>query len=239
MVNGFDMIFLSYDEPKADENWQRLHSKFPGAQRVHGVRGLIEAFRECARRARSDNFFLVDADAYILDDFLPHAIPNEFNPGNMYAWRSRNAVNGLTYGNGAVKLVSSEALTELKPGKRLDVLMNVEKPWIKVENLASETRFNTSAFSAWRAGFRETVNLSSQLFNGQPPGSWVQRALTIWCTVGFGKPLGKWCIRGACEGRAYGLRHLGDFEALARFNDYGWLEQRFKTLYSSEVQAGE
>ena len=36
----FDIIFMSYQEPNADENWQRLVDKFPWARRVHGVKGL-------------------------------------------------------------------------------------------------------------------------------------------------------------------------------------------------------
>lgn len=231
MVNGFDMIFLSYDEPNADENWQRLLGRFPTAQRIHGVSGLKEAYHECARRARSENFFLVDADAYILDEFLPHIIPDDFDPNNIYVWRSRNAVNGLIYGNGAIKLVPRSALAELEPGKDLDILMNAGRPWIKVENLASETRFNSSPFSAWRGGFREVVNLVSQM-NDAHIENWANQALRTWCMVGIEKPFGKWCVRGAREGRSYGFEHRYDVEALTLYNDYGWLEQRFQLTYS-------
>ena len=36
----FDIIFISFDEPNADENWKLLKEIAPHAKRVHGVKGI-------------------------------------------------------------------------------------------------------------------------------------------------------------------------------------------------------
>ena len=45
----FDIIFMSYEEPNAEEHWQAVKDKYPWTQRVHGVKGLVNAHRECAK----------------------------------------------------------------------------------------------------------------------------------------------------------------------------------------------
>ena len=64
-----DIIFLSYDEPNADDNWHKLKDRYPHAKRVHGIKGIWEAHCECAKVSRSDHFFLVDGDNEILPEF--------------------------------------------------------------------------------------------------------------------------------------------------------------------------
>jgi len=59
----FDIVFLSYDEPLAEEHWKRLKKRFPYAQRVHGVKGILKAHKKCAKLARTDYFFVVDGDS--------------------------------------------------------------------------------------------------------------------------------------------------------------------------------
>ena len=36
-INEFDIVFISYDEPNADENYNNLIEKAPWAKRSHGV----------------------------------------------------------------------------------------------------------------------------------------------------------------------------------------------------------
>ena len=43
-----DIIYLSYDEPNAEENYADLLSKVPWAKRVHGVYGSDAAHKACA-----------------------------------------------------------------------------------------------------------------------------------------------------------------------------------------------
>ena len=72
-----DIFFLSYDEPFADENFELLKFKVPYAKRVHGIKGIFNAHKECAKRSMTTHFYVVDADAIIESDFNFNFEPEE------------------------------------------------------------------------------------------------------------------------------------------------------------------
>ena len=47
----YDIVFISYQEINAEENWHRLKSRFPMTKRVHGVKGIHNAHIEAATKA--------------------------------------------------------------------------------------------------------------------------------------------------------------------------------------------
>ncbi len=53
-----DVFFLSYDEPFADEHYELLQLVAPHAKRVHGIKGIFNGHKECARRAMTKIFML-------------------------------------------------------------------------------------------------------------------------------------------------------------------------------------
>ena len=57
-----DVFFLSYDEPFADENFELLKMFAPHAKRVHGIKGIFDAHKECARQSKTGHFYVCDAD---------------------------------------------------------------------------------------------------------------------------------------------------------------------------------
>ena len=71
-----DVIFLSFFEENAEENWWLLKEKVPHAQRVENISPIGAAHRECANIARTNYFYVVDGDAKILDSFEFDFIPN-------------------------------------------------------------------------------------------------------------------------------------------------------------------
>jgi hypothetical protein len=66
---NYDIIFISYTEPNAEENFSKLRSRFPYAQRVHGVQGIHQAHIAAAKKAFTKMFWVVDGDAEIVDTF--------------------------------------------------------------------------------------------------------------------------------------------------------------------------
>ena len=72
-----DIIFLSYDEPNAEENWADLKRKVPWAKRVHGVEGSDSAHKACARLSDTDRFVTVDGDNRIRQDFINQVLDFE------------------------------------------------------------------------------------------------------------------------------------------------------------------
>jgi len=219
----FDVIFLSYDEPYADEHWERLKEKFPKAQRVHGIKGILEAHKECARVARTDYFFVVDGDAYILDSFGFDNVPFEISDDRFYMWMSRNAVNDLQYGNGGVKLFPKGIFDGIK---EYGIDLFIHLPHERIRQVVSVSRFNCSPFCSWRAGFRECAQLASQ-HSKRPRESTRRNLLKVWCSKGAERPFGGWCIQGSRAGRKYGLENIGNEKAVEMINNFDWLRERF------------
>lgn len=219
----FDIVFLSYDEPFADEHWRRLKKRFPYAQRVHGVKGILNAHKKCASLARTEYFFVVDGDAYILDDFSLNDVPSDISKNYFYMWSSRNAINDLKYGNGGVKLFPKNIFDGVEE-YGIDIF--VDLPHKQVYKVASLSRFNSSPFCSWRAGFRECVLLASQHSKRIKKQGRIY-LLNIWCNKGASRKFGLWCIKGARAGRRYGMENIGNKKAIELMNDFNWLKMRF------------
>ena len=55
-VLDYDVVYLSYDEPNAEENYADLLTKVPWAKRVHGVKVPDLPHKECAKLSETDRF---------------------------------------------------------------------------------------------------------------------------------------------------------------------------------------
>jgi hypothetical protein len=207
----YDAFFLSWDEPNADQNWARLVDLHPIARRVSGIAGIRSAHEYCATMRRTSHFFVIDADNEIENfEVFRYAIP-EWDRDYVHLWYARNPVNGLAYGWGGLKLFPR---TVFQLSTCLD--MTTSFPLKIIEEIVSTTRFDTSPLATWRSAFRECVKLALQ------DAQEARERLSTWCGVAEG-PFASEALRGAREGREYGLANRDDPEALARINDYDWL----------------
>ncbi len=101
----YDIVFISYQEPNADENFTKLKERFPIVKRVHGVKGLHQAHINAAKKCFTNMFWVVDADAIILDNFnFEYNVPSH-QLDHVHVWRTQNPINDLVYGYGGVKLL--------------------------------------------------------------------------------------------------------------------------------------
>jgi len=78
-VIDYDIVYLSYDEPNAEQNYADLCKKVPWAKRVHGVKGSDSAHKAAANLSETDRFITVDGDNRIRDDFLSQSIDFDTN----------------------------------------------------------------------------------------------------------------------------------------------------------------
>lgn len=161
-----DVFFISMQEEGADENFARLQEFVPHACRIDNVVGIYNVHRTCAERSTTDNFWVVDADAWILDNFDFSWEPNDeiqqFGVPEskcVHVWPSINPVNGLTYGYGAVKVFHRAPFLESKSWN-IDVTTSMA-PLVTRDIISCETRFNVTPQSAWIGAFRECAKLSS------------------------------------------------------------------------------
>lgn len=220
----FDIVFISYQEPNADENWNNLVTRYPYAKRLHGVKGIHQAHKLAAKLAVSSMFWVVDGDSTILEDFNFTA-PDDLWEDASYVYRALNPINNLSYGYGGIKLFPRKYALNLDVNS-VDMTTSLAKHFIPVPTIASVTNFNTDPFNTWKSAFRECVKLSSQVIEGQISNE-TQHRLTTWCTVSNKKPNSEWCICGANSGAEYGRVHRGNIDALKKINDFTWLEEKF------------
>lgn len=220
-----DVIFISYDEPNAEENWEIVKSKDPDAQRIHGVKGIFEAHKEAAKLADTDMFWVVDGDARLLNDWKFNYQPNIFNREFIHVWSSINPINNLEYGYGGVKLFPRKLLLDADTWS-LDVATSLGNVKImnRISNIAA---FNTGEYSVWRSAFRECAKLASGNISNQLTEE-TQKRLTTWLTTGSENPFGEYCIAGAKVGYQFGIENKNNPEVLANINDRDWLRKQFE-----------
>ena len=164
-----DIIFLSYDEPNAEENYADLLAKVPWAKRVHGVEGSDAAHKACADLSETENFITIDGDTIIDPKFLEVDLDlNKLNATKDYqfSWAGKIDVNGLMYGNGSIKMWTRNFVKNMKTHENTDGSDDTSIEFCYFDNyLQLNENFSTSITSstpqqAWRAGFREGVKMS-------------------------------------------------------------------------------
>lgn len=221
----FDIFMISFHEAEADDNFAKLRERFPEAQHVKNVKGIGNAHRQVGELAKTEMVYVVDADADIMNDFYFDFIPPMSNRKNTtYVWRARNPINNLEYGYGGIKLFPRQQLVDL--GHELPDYTTGAAFFQPISDVSNITRFNKDPYRTWRSAFRECVKLASKI-NPNQVDTETEERLEAWCTVDNGGRFGRYCIKGALEGRAYGEAHRDDIEALNKINDFEWLRERF------------
>jgi len=236
----FDIVFLSYDEPNAEEHYADLCNKAPWAKRVHGVKGSDEAHKEAARQSETDWVVTVDADNIVDTKFFNTEFDSDQTNLQVVSWLARNKLNGLRYGNGGLKIWRKEFILNMKTHENSDsdrgqVDFCWEHGYQQFKECYSETVITGSPFQAWRAGFREGVKMT--LLDGVrvPPDEIRGRVwwhnlhrLRMWSTVGLHEENGIYAVYGARLGTwlanctNWNYVDVRDFEILKDiWNQYG------------------
>ena len=221
----YDIVFISYQEPNADENFAALKKRFPTAKRVHGVKGIHQAHIAGAKLCFTKMFWIVDGDAQILDSFDVSYKVDKWDLDVVHVWRCKNPINDLIYGYGGIKLFPRQATIDMDLSKP-DMTTSISNKFKAVQELANITAFNTGEFETWKSAFRECCKLSSKVIDRQKDKETEDR-LDIWCTVGADRMYGEYAIAGAKLGREYGEKYKDSPQDLRRINDFDWLKEKF------------
>ena len=227
----YDIVFISYFEKNADENYRRVNEKFGNVFRVDGVSGIHQAHIAAANCVSTDMFWVVDADAIIEDDFsFNYQIEKRdvHQRKTVHVWRSKNPINNLIYGYGGVKLLPTQ-LTLSMDTAQPDMTTSISTSFKLHHEISNITSFNTDEFSSWKSAFRECVKLSSKVIIGQDNTETDDR-LDTWCNVGWNSPYGAYAIAGAIAGKEYGQKNTGNIPALYKINDFDWLLNQFNLI---------
>lgn len=254
-ADDLDIVYLTYDEPIADENFAAIKEKYPRAMRLHRVTGMTKAFATAPQLVNSPWYVLIDGDNTLLPavDLNVLRPPSDDSQGKLHktvlVHGARNAVNDLEYCYGGIKICP----TLWFRGITADVVDPIASRGTEIvfmpDTVLSTTNFNSDAYGAWKAGFRESVMLSTSClldFDGAEGWGWLDKYLNAWKTLGHGRPYGDYCMDGANDGHRYAQEQaasiasgvsVDDFkrlltEKLSVINEPGWLKDRFQSRYA-------
>ena len=236
-----DIFYLTYQNDYSKQNWERLQELALPGQNIHHVQdieGIYDAHKECARLSETDHFFVVDGDCWVLDTFdfgyIPSQIdevyPETCSAQCTHVWRAINPATGRTYGYGGVKLFAREAFFDKAwvhikfPG--IDVTSEVARrgfPYLPIDRISNETRFNTNAFNAWKGAFRECTKLASGVATENR-----KQKLEEWKNPEENSAFRPEIILGALMGENYGTVNIGLGDKLQKINSWDWLKGEFK-----------
>jgi hypothetical protein len=216
----YDIVFISYNEPDADENFASLKERFPLVKRVSNVQGIHNAHIAAAKKCFTKMFWVVDGDAVILNSFNFNHRVSEYDQDVVHVWRSINPINNLSYGYGGVKLLPRKMTIDMDTTST-DMTMSISSKFKAMDEISNITAFNTDSFSTWRSAFRECCKLA--VINNEESLA----RLHFWCQLNNHAPYGAYAYLGAITGRSYGEKNASNKEALARINDFTWLEARW------------
>jgi len=226
----FDVVFISYYEPNAEANWQRVLELCPNAKRVKNVKGIFEAHKQAAELATTEMFYVVDGDAELVDSWNFNFKPNAFDMDCVHLWASINPINDLEYGYGGVKLFPRQLLLDAKTWN-VDLTTGLGK--LKyINKVSNSTTFNTDPFGTWRSAFRECAKLSSSLQEDDTTNLIeTEKRLTAWTTLGKDREFGEYALHGASLGMKYGKDNFNNPLALKLINNYEWMKNEFDKFY--------
>lgn len=173
----FDVIFLSYDEPSADNHFKELLKTVPYAKRVHGVRGIKQAHIEAAKLSTTDMFFVVDADTYSIDATVFDTEIPSWDRNYTHIWYAENIVNRAVYGYGGIKCFNTKQVLESSDIEYVDFSTSVGELKV-IPKCASQTKIDSSAYITYRSVVREIVKLTLS-----PQSDVTRQRLELWETT--------------------------------------------------------
>lgn len=221
-----DVVFISYHESNAEENWQRVLKKVPSAMRVDGVKGIFNAHKAAAKLVKTDMFYVVDGDACIKDNFNFDFQPSLHNRDCTHIWQARNPINGLVYGYGGVKLFSTKVMKKTRSWKTLDLSTTVIDKLKLIDVVSNITAFDTDPKSVWRSAFRECVKLCYNVLV-DPKDTESQKRLDQWLIGGESHRYGQYARDAARSAVEWTNENHNDLKTLQLVNDRQWIENKF------------
>ena len=250
-INDFDIVYISYDEPNADENYADLLDKCPWAKRSHGVWGSDAAHKAAAAMSETERFITVDADNIVTEDFFNVELDmDKIGENHVISFAAKNKINGLVYGNGGIKMWPVDVVNRMRTHEaapatdkraQVDFCWNIQ--YIQMNNWYSWVHNNGSPLQAWRAGFREGVKMGLENGDVVDPGALKRihrenyRRLMVWMTVGEDTTNGLWAIYGARLG-AYMTNVTRKDWDWKNVRDFDWLTKYFEDELAPQFADG-
>jgi hypothetical protein len=225
-----DIVFISYDEPEADRNWDILHNKFPQSHRVHGVAGMELALEAAADVSTTPWYWAVFAKTELAPNFDFGFVPDYMQQAKHYIFNCRNMVNGLEYGHMGMVLYNCQGIRDINRKGNFGLDYTLSFPHESIPILSCLGRFNTTPYHTWRTAFRETAKLA--FFESEQSTVDGQYRLRTWLDRAEGDHA-EWCLRGAQDGQEFFETTNGELDKLKQSFRWEWLREYFNSRYSN------
>ena len=216
----FDIVYISYYEPFAEENYNKLKERFNNVIWIKDIEGIFNAHKKASEEVNSSMFWVVDADADIVDDFDFSYIPDVYDDQVVHVWGSKNPVNNLEYGYGGVKLFPTDMVREADTWG-IDFTTGLSSRFKSMPQISCITNFNTDEFSTWRSAFRECVKLT--LNNDEESN----QRLVAWLKCDTDAQFVEYARKGAEQGNKYAKENINNTDNLNKINDFKWLHEQY------------
>jgi len=224
-----DIVFISYDEPQADENWATLVARYPKAKRVHGVDGMENALKAAAALSDTPWFYATFAKTRLHEDWDFSFVPDRWQAPKQYIFNALNASNGLCYGHMGIIMYHKESVLNSKPWEQIggmDFTMSFDTESIPLISVYGE--FATSPYQAWRTAFREVSKLCQWQLDR--PDVETDYRINVWRTHATG-PHAEWVLKGANDGAMFFAENISNNSELKKAFRWEWLQEYFNQLH--------
>ena len=223
-----DVVFISYDEPDADRNWEILQAQCPRARRVHGVAGMELALEAAADVSATPWYYAVFAKTRLCEQFDFSFVPDLMQQPKHYIFNARNTVNGLEYGHMGIILYNSAGIRSINQDQDWGLDYTLSFPHEAVPILSCYGEFDQTPYHTWRTAFRETAKLA--YFESQQPSVEGAYRLRVWLNQAQG-PYAEWCLRGANDGLEFFNTTNSELDTLKQSFRWEWLRSYFEQRY--------
>jgi hypothetical protein len=225
-----DIVFISYDEPQADENWARLVARFPHARRVHGVEGMENALKAAAHASSTPWFYATFAKTRLHETWDFSFVPDRWQAPKQYIFNALNASNGLCYGHMGIIMYHKESVLNSKPWAEIggmDFTMSFATESIPLTSVYGE--FAITPYHAWRTAFREVSKLCQWQLD--KPSVETDYRINVWRTHATG-PNAEWVLRGAQDGAEFFTNNSNNNQELKKAFRWEWLKDFYQSKYA-------
>lgn len=224
-----DIVFISYDEPQADENWATLVARYPKAKRVHGVDGMENALKAAAELSDTPWFYATFAKTRLHEDWDFSFVPDRWQSPKHYIFNALNASNGLCYGHMGIIMYHKQMVLESRDWmdiRGMDFTMSFPTESIPLTSVYGD--FAITPYHAWRTAFREVSKLCQWQLDY--PCVETDYRVHTWRTHATG-PNAEWVLRGANDGAEFFSENVWNHDKLKMAFRWEWLKAFYQERY--------
>lgn len=222
---NYDIFFISYNESNAEINWNRVTQLHPNAQKINGIPSISEAHLHCNTLSRSNRFWTIDGDNWLLES-LPSVVNRT---EDLVYFNALNPIDKTVSSAGGIKLWRKDSFINNNMSKGDFCRFATTSSYV-VQHTLSEHRFNATPYESWRHAFRHMT----KCYSGIIPLDKLQFNIEIFEKH---QHLDLWSYRGYIDAKEYVADCRGQFDKVNLINNYDWLKAYFLSKHRSDVIA--